>query len=114
MTNIIRVPIASASAIDDPRPWVDIALDGPMLNLDRANVGGRDLGRLVPTQTLDAAKARGVTDEMPMVLIIDLDEQTRWVREDEQPPECIAHLGWYDPASDTLRLLEFVEAAKEA
>ena len=44
------------------------------------------------------------------VLAVTLDRQVEWVPISKQKPVYWAHLGFWDPATDTLRLLEFQEA----
>ena len=114
---VIRTPIFSCASSNDHRTWYDLSCDeNGKLNIGLVNFGGEALG--VAATQHDVAK--GVADAQfahgwPMengeriAIMATLDGVIEYIPETKLNGVYQAHLGFYDPVTDTLDLLEFID-----
>lgn len=107
--NIERVPIESVRDAADPRPWYAMRATAASLIIDEASQGGAESAvkgarrALTSFATAAAAAGEGVA------LLVDSGGALQLVPFSKQPRECLAHLAWYFPETDTLRVLDFID-----
>lgn len=121
--NIQRIPIRSGAALGDDRPWYAFTVS-PAGELAFTSANRR--GEVSPLQgrafDLPAMIAAAIGDSDRAMVAVDVQDELVAIAipklvipEDGTPPvipapiELHAHLGWYDRATDTLDLLEFVD-----
>lgn len=112
-----RIKVQSCREVADHRAWFDIAVSvAGQLSVDAANYKGSQLLAkrvLVDALTPSVQRAtRGpVGDELPeiMVTAMRLDGVIETVPASQQLPVYLAHLAFYDPSSDELQVVEFVD-----
>lgn len=110
-----RRPIRSRSDPADPRPWADLTLDAVTDTVRIRNNNGQS--RQYPDRDIplrpSAQQARAAfvaTGEwVEWCLWQDLDGSIHFTETAAMPPIVWAHLGIYQPWTDELELLSFVE-----
>ena len=115
MTTVKRIPIISDARVETSFPWFDLEIDGTgRLRINDAN-------GLSATRPETRAKEIALKKRFPAfvvapdvmneqhVLAITLNGDLEFVPFSKQRPEYYAHLGWYDPSTDTWELLQFIQ-----
>jgi len=112
---IKRIPIRSVDDPNNPKPWFEMDLDEASMSLRirKANGLSRALAGVSPRAEQALVKTHPLQlnpqarDEIH-ALAVTLDGSLEFVPMSKQRPVYYAHLGFYDPRTDTWELLEFV------
>ncbi len=124
MTTVIRKPIKSDRLEDDPRPWFDLSWDMDSIQVGSGNScfglaqkgnHPRPINRgICQRYNGELEDVRGLKyAEQHWVFCMLMDGEYAFMPGNELPPILMAHLGIYDPVTDTLTLLEFVDRVIE-
>ena len=119
----IRTVIRSNPDVNDPRPWFDIRDTPTGISFGRANIHGAKLPAVEGKRFGLKAEIMAQADLLPppnqpgepaaeelICIAITLDGALVVEQPGTSGSEYLAHLGFYRKATDTLELLEFVEA----
>lgn len=119
MTDVARQPIASNASIDAPYLWYDLAVDEDSGVLA---VAGNYKGDTLPSASLDIMAATqahrkayesdssAFTRSRRLALMTLLEDGSLVaIPEQDLAGEYLAHMGFYDPVTDVLTLLQFVD-----
>ena len=115
--NIELIPIRSLKAESAPEPWFDLSWDGECISIPTANSDGLDRASSHRFPINFNLTKSHPDHEIEWIFGITKEGEYFFKATDDvdffdglsTPKEIGAHLGFYMPASDTLRLLEFVE-----
>ncbi len=120
MPNVTRVPIRSNQTEADPRPWFNLEWDGSSIQVgnDNSCFGSAQKGAhrcainqgICQTYKGERTDIKGnLYSEMDWIFCMLMDGEFAFLPASALPNILMAHLGIYNPATDELRLLEFVE-----
>lgn len=107
--NIERLPILSIYDPTDPHPWFEISFNSNAMSIDYANYGGFELGVVDYVVSFEQLKSLAESSGEEIVVLVELDNSLSVVPKSQQPLECLAHIAWYDHATNTLRALQFID-----
>lgn len=103
----MMIPFYSGATIDDHRPWYDMSVEERSDNVVLTIADGSRRGEPTPLKgrRLEVSKA---VDEL-MRIVITLDDEFAAVPDSKYAGEYHIYLGEYDPVTDTLMLLDFID-----
>lgn len=112
--NVEYQQIRSIEDPEDSHPWYSVEVDGEDVKVVEDKDGGREAGlqnaRTAIPDHVDLSDQSAVSVSGQVVYAVTEDgEFIGYDPVNADPPPLRAHLGWYDPETDTISLLEFVE-----
>lgn len=113
MTQVVEVPINSCIDAANTFPWCEFSFDPTTFEVAINEFNGfKDSTKhekVKANKKFKCKKPDKATDNRQYVLIVTVDGELQWHPWDEQPAVSYAHLASYDPNTDVLKVLKFVE-----
>lgn len=116
---ITRREIKSVAAEEDARPWLDldIATSGQLeigaANIDGARLPAENSSHDIAKLVADTQKSPAINDgrSTRIAIMMTLAHEVVAIWEGDLEGTYLAHLGFYEPATDSLEMIEFVDEA---
>ena len=103
---VVRIPLRSDPDPASPFAWAEMDVDPVLRTVTIRSCNGRDALKSVKDKIVSIVPDPLAPDELH-TLYMDADGTIGFGPRSKTPGEFFAHLGWWEPSTDTLKLIEF-------